>query len=142
MSVTNTPIYLGKTTVDTEGDFNLAHTVMYTQRFPADQSELVPRAYVDKYIGDVIEYFDNILDADPAAVDASGNPTSTIGRVTYLEAQLERVYKALWNVDRNVDQINTAQLGVISANYAAADSTKSQIVSNPPAAPASLSGFQ
>ena len=139
-----TPIYLGKATVDASGDFNLAHTVMYTQRFPADQSELVPRAYVDQYLSSVVSYFKNILDASSssAAFDASGNPITTIGRITYLEAQLEVVYKALWNVHRNASTINTPQLGSIPADYNRACSGNSQLVANSPTPPSTLTGFQ
>jgi len=75
-------------------------------------------------------------------VDASGNKITVIDRVAYLEAQLQRVYKALWNVDRNVSQIVTSQLGAISADYVAAGSDDDELIADPPAAPSSLSGFQ
>jgi hypothetical protein len=142
MSGPFTPIYLGKATVDVSGDFNLATTVMYTERFPAAQDELVPRAYVDKYVQDVIDYFGRIIDPSGDGLDASGNPTDTLGRITYLEAQVERLYKALWDVSRNVEAINTAQLGSIAADYITAGASNAELIANPPQAPVSLNGFQ
>jgi 6-phosphogluconolactonase (cycloisomerase 2 family) len=136
-----TNIYLGNATVTNTGDFNLANTVLTSTRFPADNHELVPRAYVDNYIASVVSYYNSILDPSNS-VDASGNKITVLDRVAYLEAQLERVYQAIWNVNRNVDAIVTPQLGPIVADYVVASNDNADLIANPPVAPASLSGFQ
>jgi hypothetical protein len=61
--------------------------------------------------------------------------------LSYAEAQLNRVYKALWNVERDVSAIVTPQLGSLAANYVAAEAPNPILIANPPTAPASLSGF-
>jgi len=136
-----TPIYLGNATVSTTGDFALAGTVLSTTRFPSDSHELAPRAYVDNYVASVVSYYNSILDPNNL-FDASGNKVSVLDRMAYLEAQVDRIYKALWNVDRNVSAIVTPQLGSLSANYAAASSDDGTLIANPPVAPSSLTGFQ
>jgi len=130
----NTPIYLGNALVSTTGDFNLADTVLSTSRFPQGQNELVPRAYVDAYIASIKTYYDHII-------DPNGELQGVLDRLSYTEAQLQRVYKALWNVDRNVEAINTPQLGSITANYAVAETPNPVLIANPPQPPASLTGF-
>jgi hypothetical protein len=130
----NTPVYLGNAVVSTTGDFNLAGTVLTSSRFPQGQNEFVPRAYVDTYIASIKDYYDHII-------DPNGELQGVLDRLSYTEAQLQRVYKALWNVDRNVEAINTPQLGSIAANYVVAESPNPGLIANPPAPPASLTGF-
>ena len=142
MSGPFTPIYLGNAKVDISGNFDLSGTVMYTHRFPADQSELVPRAYVDEYISSVVTYYNNILDPSSGPLDASGNKITTLDRLTYVEAQLSRVYKALWNSERNIEAINTPQLGSIAADYTGAGAKNAALIANGPVAPSALNGFQ
>jgi hypothetical protein len=137
----STPIYLGNAIVTSTGDFNLAATIMNSTRFPQGPHELVPRAYVDNYIANVISYYDNILDPNES-VNAAGNKLSVLDRLAYLEAQLDRVYRALWNVNRNVSQIVTPQSGPIVPDYVAASSGNDELLAVPRPAPDSLSGFQ
>jgi hypothetical protein len=136
-----TQIYLGNAIVNTYGNFDLAGTIMSSSRFPADPHELVPRAYVDNYIASVVSYYNSILEPNNS-VDASGNKITVLDRVSYLEAQLERVYKAIWNVERDVSAIVTPQLGSLVADYETASNDNADLIANPPAAPASLSGFE
>jgi hypothetical protein len=136
--IPNTPVYLGNATISTTGDFNLAGTVLSTSRFPSDPHELVPRAYVDNYVGSVVSYFTDILDPN----NSSEGTMSVLERISYLEAQLERVYKVLWNVNRDVTAIVTPQLGSVAADYEGASNDNDDLIANPPQAPATLSGFQ
>jgi hypothetical protein len=130
----NTPVYLGNATVNASGNFDLAGTVMKTDRFPSDPHELVPRAYVDTYISSVMSYYDSIL-------EPNNQLTSVLDRVSYLEAQLDRVYKALWDKSRDVSAIVTPHSGSIAANYTAASAPNPDLVDDAPVAPSSLTGF-
>jgi hypothetical protein len=134
MVTPSTPIYLGNATITNTGEFNLSNTVLTSTRFPVDQHELVPRAYVDTYISSVKAYYDHIL-------DPNGDLKGILDRLSYAEAQLNRVYKALWNVERDVSAIVTPQLGSLAANYDAAEAPNPTLIANPPSAPDSLSGF-
>jgi hypothetical protein len=129
-----TPMYLGNASITNRGNFDLANTVMSSTRFPVDEHELVPRAYVDSYISSVMSYYNNILENDGHA--------DLLGRVSYLEAQLSRVYKVIWNVDRDVEAIVTPQLGSVTADYDGAEEPNAGLIANPPSAPSSLTGFQ
>jgi len=123
-----TPLYLGNATVTNTGDFYLAGTVMTTNRFPVSKHELAPRAYVDSYIKSVTDYYDAIL-------DPNGGLTGLLDRVSYLEAQLERVYQVLWSQSRDVSAIVTAHAGAIVADYATAEAPNPALIANHPAEP-------
>ena len=123
-----TPIYLGKAIVNDLGDFDLANTILSSTRFPANQHELVPRAYVDAYIASTVNYYNNII--------FSGG-INIFDRVSALEAQLERSYQALWAVSREAGSIVTPHSGSLTANY-----TMSNNVASAPDTPVSLTGFQ
>jgi len=129
-----TPVYLGKATFTNTGDLSLDKTIATTNRFPKSQHELVPRAYVDSYIKSVTDYYDAILDPNSGL-------TGLLDRVSYLEAQLERAYQALWGKARDVDSINTVHAGAVRANYADAEAPNPPLISNHPAAPTTIDGF-
>jgi len=126
-----TPLYLGNATVTDTGDFYLANTIMTTNRFPQSKHELAPRAYVDTYIKSVTEYYDAILDPNDGL-------TGLLDRVSYVEAQLERVYQVLWAQSRDVSAIVTAHSGAVAANYTATESPNSALIANHPVEPTSL----
>ena len=132
--IPNTPVYLGNATVNASGHFDLAGTIMKTNRFPADPHELVPRAYVDTYISSVMSYYDSIL-------EPNSQVTSLLDRVSYLEAQLDRVYKALWDQSRNVSAIVTPHHGSIAADYTAAEAPNPALIDDAPVAPVTLADF-
>jgi len=126
-----TPLYLGNATVTDTGDFFLANTIMTTNRFPQSKHELVPRAYVDSYIKSVTEYYDAILDPNDGL-------TGLLDRLSYVEAQLERVYQVLWAQSRDVSAIVTAHSGAVAANYTATESPNADLIANPPSEPTVL----
>ena len=124
-----TPIYLGNATVTGTGDFALGSTIMKTNRYPVDAHELVPRAYVDNYFNKVTTYYDGILDPNSGRL-------SLLDRVSILEAELQRVYKALWNSDRTVSQIVTgAGVLTVDAALAASEAAAATLIAGKPVAP-------
>jgi hypothetical protein len=91
-----TPLYLGNAKINSTGDVEFQNSILTTLRYPEDQHELVPRAYVDKYIQNVVSFYNGILD-----ISGNGVNLGLIERITNLEDQLERVYQAWWQKPRD-----------------------------------------
>jgi hypothetical protein len=129
-----TPIYLGNSIINNTGNFNFGDTILSSTRYPQNNNELVPRAYVDTYVSSVVEYYNGIL-------EPNANHTSALDRITYLEAQLERVYQVLWGVSKNIASITAVHTGPLAANYVSAGSGNADLMDGEPTAPASLPSF-
>jgi hypothetical protein len=91
-----TPLYLGNAKINSTGDVEFQNSILTTLRYPDGQHELVPRAYVDKYIQNVVSFYNGILD-----ISGNGVNLGLIERITNLEDQLERVYQAWWQKPRD-----------------------------------------
>jgi len=131
-----TPFYLGKSKINSLGNFELNNVIITNSRFPVGETELVPRAYVDSYIESVTSYYNNIIDSDGLV--------SVLDRLGVLEAQVQRVHKSLWNVDRDVENINSRINGTLvslSVEYDTNNATNTTLTANPPQPPTSIDGL-
>jgi len=107
-----TPIYLGKALVDNSGNVALGPAVATTGLWPAIDHQLVPKEYVDSYVADVKAHYDAIL------LDRTTELAETQTLVKALESQLNRLYKVLFDKNRDEEFITTPNTGSVGATYA------------------------
>ena len=129
-----TPLYLGKASISESGTMDFSNSLPTTNKVPTDAHQLVPKAYVDKYNADIVAYLTKVLDGNGL--------NDLLTRISDLEEQVNRSYKALWNVDRTEPVIRTAQNPGLVFNPEAhrRDTTgnNADMIANPPSAPSSL----
>jgi hypothetical protein len=129
-----TPLYLGKAVIGNTGTMDFSNSLPTTNKVPTDPHHLVPKAYVDKYNADIVAYLTKVLDGNGL--------NDLLTRISDLEEQVNRSYKALWNVDRTEPVIRTSQNPGLVFNPEAhrRDTTgnNADMIANPPSAPSSL----
>lgn len=128
-----TPVYLGKATVTNEGNFSFDSAVLTTTQFPAAPDQLVPKAYVDKYMADTLAYMNKVFD---------GNDLNDLfTRLSRTEEELNRLYLALYNVHRNTLVISTVQNPELTISLVSREVDNAAVLAEPPVAPITLDGF-
>jgi len=121
---TVSPIYLGKAKVDNEGNLVFGYAVATTATWPVTDNYLVPAAYVKGYINKVKSHYDAILE------ERTSELVDTRTRVNALEAQLNRLYVVLFNLNRNEPIITTPHSGNVVADYDLATIDNSDITAS------------
>ena len=130
-----TPIYMGKAQVDTSGDLNFGLAVAKTVMWPADDHHLVARKFVMDGLEDLRQKVNDFI----ATTD--DGKAQHLDRTSALEAQLERLYQALYQLPRDTESIVTAQAGALGATFEPAVVAEADPIS-PLDLPPVASGFQ
>jgi hypothetical protein len=123
-----TPLYLGKAMVNSSGNMDLLDSIVKTNKVPVDPHQLVPKAYVDKYNSDILAYLAKVLDGNGL--------NDLLTRLSLVEEQLDRSYKAIWNLPRNTDVIRTEQNPSLTITGNVQNTINASMIANPPTAPA------
>jgi len=131
------PLYLGKAMVNSSGNMDLLDSIVKTNKVPTDPHQLVPKAYVDKYNSDILAYLAKVLDGNGL--------NDLLTRLSLVEEQLDRSYKAIWNVHRDTPVIRTEQNPSLTISGNVQNTINADMIANPPTAPDSAadlgSGF-
>lgn len=126
-------IYLGKATVTNEGNMSFGSAVLTTNKHPSDPHHLVPKGYVDKYNADILAYLVKVLDGN--------NLNDLLTRLSLVEEQLDRSYKAIWNLPRDTPIIRTEQNPNLTINGQLQDANNAAMIANVPTPPTNPSSI-
>ena len=126
-------IYLGKAIVTEEGNMSFGSAILTTDKLPSDPHHLVPKGYVDKYNADILAYLTKVLDGN--------NLNDLLTRLSLVEEQLDRSYKAIWNLPRDTPAIRTEQNPNLTINGHLADADNAAMIANVPTPPTNPSAI-
>ena len=126
-----TPLYLGPMLVS-QTAINFSASTLINAKAPSASTHLVPKAYVDKYISDTSHYFQDLI--------AKTNGRDMMDRISSLELQLERLYQALFKINRDAAVIVTSDgnggLANLTYNFASDVQAPTDLaITVPPSAP-------
>ncbi len=132
-SIHITPMYIGPVQV-AGNQIDFSATKLLNAKAPTADAELVPKKYVDTYIQNTASYFQNLI-------DSVNNTDDLSDRIKALELQINRIYQALYHVDRDTSAIvvSDGNGGLNTLSYSYTDdvepSTQHETSTSLPAAP-------